>query len=549
MTVVGRAGALALVVSLLVSACGSSTSTTSSRSGSSASAVVAAGSGGTVSLPNGAALTVPAGAVTADTQASVTEQPEPADPPSSAWPDRAVGSAYHFDLGGAAIAQPVTLTLPFNAASLPQGATPDDLVLAYHDEATASWVPVPSSVDAAIGTVTAQVSHLSDWALWTPDWDYWLALLKGAASGNLTDLLHAITTFATGCQTTDGPYTVDNSIANRMIQGCLTKTSDSGATLEIRNLRAFSLEVSDPRGYLPGQPVLLTPGESVSFDVAASDASPVIVEANMSGLGITASVVDIVLGLLPNISAARISPAWRPAFKEIVGTVDKLHALTDAMTEAEAGHYPQAAEAAVKAVSGIDFLTTLGVAAHAAGVKYGIAALAQVNQAAISQVVAVVGLGDLIVTTWSFVGDYLLGNAHTEVHLLWLSTRAPTPTPTPAPLAHPGAPSGVTVTVLCAPAFGGDCPSGPTLNVTWKGAGGVVAGYRIYWQSVDPCTNPESYLPTLHSFGQTNATARSETGTIPNGVFFARLVVVAYNAAGTGPAAYSSSQGLMEGVC
>jgi murein DD-endopeptidase MepM/ murein hydrolase activator NlpD len=128
-------------------------------------------------------------------------------------------------------------------------------------------------------------------------------------------------------------------------------------------------------------------------------------------------------------------------------------------------------------------------------------------------------------------------------------TPSPTPTATPAPLARPGAPSGVTETVLCSPSFGGDCPSGPTLRVTWKGASGSVAGYRIYWQSVDPCTNPESYSPTLHSFGQTNATARSVTGTIPDGVLAARLVVVAYNAAGTGPAAYSSSQPLMEGVC
>jgi hypothetical protein len=392
---------------------------------------------------------VPAGAVTGDAQASATKQTKPADPPSSAWPDRAVGPAYHFDLGGATIAQPVTLTLPFDAASLPQGATPEDLVLAYHDETTGSWVPVPSSVDAATGTVTARVSHLSDWALWTPDWDYWLALLKADASGNITDYLHALTTFVSGCQTADGPYTVDNSLANRMIQGCLTKTSASGATLEIRNLRAFALEVSDPRGYISGQPVLLAPGDSVAFDVAATDASPVVVQANMSFKGLTASVVDIVLGLVPNISGARVSAAWRPAFKEIVDTVDKLHALTNAVTEAEAGHYPQAAEAAVKAITGIDFLTTLAVAARTAGVKFGIPALAQINPAVLNRVMAVVGLGDLIVTTWSFVGDYLLGNAQTEVHLIWASEPGPTPTPTPtlapapAKLLPPAAPTGV----------------------------------------------------------------------------------------------------------
>jgi murein DD-endopeptidase MepM/ murein hydrolase activator NlpD len=129
------------------------------------------------------------------------------------------------------------------------------------------------------------------------------------------------------------------------------------------------------------------------------------------------------------------------------------------------------------------------------------------------------------------------------------ATPTPTPTPTPSPLARPGTPGGVTVAVLCNPAFGGDCPGGPTLRATWKGAGGGVAGYRVYWQNVNPCTNPESYLPTLHPFGQTNATARSVTGSIPNGTFVVRLVVVAYNAAGTGTAAHSIEQPLLEGTC
>ena len=173
--------------------------------------------GGEVSLPDGATLAIPAGAVTGATQATISGQPVPSDQPSAAWPDQAVGHAYHLDLGGASLAMPVVVKLPFQAASLPKGSTAADLILAYHDEAAGTWVPVPSTVDTATGTVTAQVSHVSDWALWAPDWDYWLALLKSAASGNVTDLLHAVTTFASGCATSAGIYTVDNSIANRMI--------------------------------------------------------------------------------------------------------------------------------------------------------------------------------------------------------------------------------------------------------------------------------------------------------------------------------------------
>ena len=437
MAVWGRASTFALAAALLVSACGSTASPTAPTSGAMASTAISGKSGGTVGLPGGAKLVVPAGAVTGSVQATINQQPAPADAPSSDWPDRAVGSGYHFDLGGATIAHPVTVTLPFTAASLPKGTTPDDLVLAYHDQTSGLWVPVSATVDAASGTVTAQVSHLSDWVLWAPDWDYWLALLKGAASGDLTTMLHAITTFASGCTTTAGAYTVDNSIANRMIQGCLTKTSASGATLEIRNLRAFALEISDPAGYMPGEPILLTPGDSISFHVDASDMSPVIVDANMSRLGLTASVLDCLLGLLPNVSAARVSSAWRPAFKEIVGTIDKLHALTDAIADAQAGKYPQAAEAAVKAISGADFLTAFAAAAHKAGLEYGVPALAQVTVKKLNAVMLVVGLGDLIVTSWSFVGDYFF-NAHTEVHLVWQSTwKPPTPKPTPKPSSKP----------------------------------------------------------------------------------------------------------------
>lgn len=491
MAVWGRANALAIVVALLVSACGLPSGPTAPAPGAIASAVISGTSGGTVGLPGGAELLVPPGAVIGAAKATISKQPAPADAQSSDWPDRPLGSAYHFDLGGATLVHPVTVTLPFAAAALPDGTTPDDLVLAYHDLTAGRWVPVAATIDAAAGTVTAQVSHLSDWALWAPDWDYWLALLKGAASGDLTTLLHAITTFASGCTTTADGYTVDNSVANRMIQGCLTKTSTSDVTLEIRNLRAFALEISDPAGYMPDEPILLTPGDSVSFNVEASDMAPVIVDANMSRLGLTASVIDCVLGLLPNISAARVSPGWRAAFKEIVGTIDNLHALTDAIADAQAGKYPQAAEAAVKVISGMDFLAALVTAAHKAGVEYGVPALAQVTVKKLNAVMLVVGLGDLIVTSWSFFGDYFF-NAHTEVHLVWQSTWKP-PTPKPTPTPKPSKPPAPTIVRWASPDMESDTHvdcTGPesadgcyAVNVTWSWSGDSKTMMLVYFSN------------------------------------------------------------------
>jgi hypothetical protein len=416
-----------------------------------------------------------------------------------------VGPTWTIDLTGAELAKPVTIELPFGAASLPAGTDPAELLLAYRDDATSRWVPVPATVDAATGTVKADVSHLSIWGLFAPDWNYWLALLKTATSGNVTTLLHGLTTFASGCTTQAGIYTIDNSAANKMIEGCLTETSPTAAALEIRNLRAFALEVTDPRGYIPKQPVLLMPGDAVPFTVTASDAQPVIAQADMSILGLTASVVDIVLGLLPNISAARLSPAWRAAFTEIVDQVDQLHDLSAAISEAEASHYPQAAEAAVKAISGIDFLTTLATASHAAGVKYGIPALAQVSTTGLQRVMVVVGLGDLIVTSWSFFGDYFF-NAHIEVTLSW--KLLPPPAPTDVTL-HPG-PAGSCGFGVC-----------DLETVTWAALPDPASRVEVFSVAADPlgavtghkvtCTSALAYLVSWLKTDPSFSNARDPT--------------------------------------
>lgn len=440
-------------------------------------------SGGTLRA-GGATVMIPGDALSASAAGSISASEPASAAPSATWPMHAVGPTWTIDLAGARLAKPVTLELPFGAASLPAGIDPAELLLAYRDDATSRWVPVPATVDAAAGTVKAGVSHLSIWGLFAPDWDYWLALLKTAASGNVTAFLHGLATFASGCQTQAGIYTIDNSAANKMIEGCLTETSPTAVTLEIRNLRAFALEVTDPRGYIPKQSVLLMPGDAVPFTVSASDAQPVIAQADMNILGLTASIVDIVLGLLPNIDAARVSPEWRAAFTEIVTQVAQLHSLSDAIAQAEAGHIPQAAEAAVTAISEIDFLTTLATASHAAGLKYGIPALANVGVAGLQKVMLVVGLGDLVVTAWSFFGDWFF-NVHTEVHLTWKLSPPAAPT---GPVAQPLG------TFACATDATNVCER---FRISWHWPGPGDAQINIYWspRSIEDCFGSSACVP------------------------------------------------------
>jgi len=110
--------------------------------------------GGTVAGPNGAQVVVPAGALSADTAIAVTESNSGA--PTLPAGVNALGSMFAFTPHGTTFSVPVTITVPFNAGSLPAGATP----LLYKTNAAGAWELVPNgSVNA--GTITAQVRSFS----------------------------------------------------------------------------------------------------------------------------------------------------------------------------------------------------------------------------------------------------------------------------------------------------------------------------------------------------------------------------------------------------
>ena len=143
---------------------------------------------GTVAAPGGASITVPKGALKKPATATIAAQAPPAGPTDD-WPADAVGAAWSVDLGSDKLKKPITLTIPYDPAMLPEGQDAGSILLAYRDGDTERWIPVPSTVDPVAHTVTASVTHLSTWGAFTINWDYWIAFIGKAASGNLTDLL------------------------------------------------------------------------------------------------------------------------------------------------------------------------------------------------------------------------------------------------------------------------------------------------------------------------------------------------------------------------
>lgn len=111
--------------------------------------------GGSLSSADGLlTLTVPAGAVAANTDFSITAI-------SNTAPG-GQGSAYRIGPDGVALLAPVTLTFQVGSIAI----AIDQLTVAYQD-GSAYWLRVPTSRDAVAKTIWTSSTHLSDWAVTT----------------------------------------------------------------------------------------------------------------------------------------------------------------------------------------------------------------------------------------------------------------------------------------------------------------------------------------------------------------------------------------------
>ena len=87
---------------------------------------------------------------------------EPPPPPEGA---HIVGLAYDFGPEGATFDPPLTITFRYDPSDIPAGVAEGDLVIAYYDAATGQWVVLPSVVDPETNTITATVSHFTEFAI------------------------------------------------------------------------------------------------------------------------------------------------------------------------------------------------------------------------------------------------------------------------------------------------------------------------------------------------------------------------------------------------
>jgi uncharacterized delta-60 repeat protein len=112
-------------------------------------------SGGTVNGPSGAQVVVPSGALTTATSIAVAQSSSGA--PALPAGITGVGQIFAFTPHGTTFAKPVTITVPFNPASVPAGATPT----LYKTNANQSAWEVVTGATVTGGTMSGQVTGFS----------------------------------------------------------------------------------------------------------------------------------------------------------------------------------------------------------------------------------------------------------------------------------------------------------------------------------------------------------------------------------------------------
>jgi len=118
--------------------------------------VVIDAAGGTVDGPNGAQIVIPAGAV--DTATTIAIKQSSAGAPALPAGTAAAGAMYEFTPHGQTFNTPVTISVPFDPASFPAGAT--FMLIKTANGAAGPWEEVPGATVAG-NTLQAQASSFS----------------------------------------------------------------------------------------------------------------------------------------------------------------------------------------------------------------------------------------------------------------------------------------------------------------------------------------------------------------------------------------------------
>lgn len=88
-----------------------------------------------------------------------------AEPPPLPENGHIIGVAYDFSPRGATFDPAIELEIRYDPPQIPDGLDEEDLLIAYYDEEAGEWIEIDGVVDTVGNTITAEVSHLTAFAI------------------------------------------------------------------------------------------------------------------------------------------------------------------------------------------------------------------------------------------------------------------------------------------------------------------------------------------------------------------------------------------------
>ena len=225
-------GALVLaVVGATLSACGSS-------SGSSSIAVTHKV---TVVVPAGANFT-PSATSAPGTESSLLAPVVLGHSKTGPSPFTTLVTPVHLRWKGAFPQQGVELHFHVKASSIPPGATP---FVATYDPTTKTWHPVASTYDAKTGVVSAHAEHFSIWGVFSFLGSSMKALVKDIVASLFGSIKVSVP--APNCGDSSG-LSATASPSDGVLDVCVQNNAGTSVTLKVRSHLAFPVDVVPPVG-------------------------------------------------------------------------------------------------------------------------------------------------------------------------------------------------------------------------------------------------------------------------------------------------------------
>jgi hypothetical protein len=387
--------------------------------------LVNATDGGTIELSDGAALYIPPGALSRDTEVVLRSLTD--DGPESQLPDAMInaGKIYEIDLGENELQAPVTLEIPFDPALLPSDVEPSQVFLSTFDEASGNWIYAGGTVDVNRSIITLSIAHASWWKPTSWNWTAWAGILNSALKGSIVGMIKSAQLLTAGCEQSATYTRVENLELQNLVQGCIDEDNRDRPIVRLVNPRSIYYEVlpmSGGRGY-PLQ-TMLGPADSFTFEIDTNDPSPLIVRAMITEKSSWYLVGQMILAMLPGLNELRTVNQISVLGTQISCFTERLHDYAPILKIVDALWNRHDGAAAAEILSKF----FLDAAAMRRFIK-----MADDCNFAQAKTWSFKGLGIMgasistIMSATDYIATYFSGNVYGEVAFYWESPSTPTP--------------------------------------------------------------------------------------------------------------------------